>query len=183
MNRTRASKFLSLVLRHDPARIGLTLDAQGWADVDDLLQKANAASVPLTREELHEIVRTSDKQRFAISTDEIHSGTHIRANQGHSIPVDLALEPVAPPDVLYHGTVARFLPSICREGLHRGQRHHVHLSADRETASRVGKRRGEPVVLTVAAGRMQTDGYVFYCSNNGVWLVDHVPSIYVSEKD
>ena len=148
MNRTRLSKFLSLVLRHDPACIGLTLDAQGWADVDDLLQKANAAGVPLTRALLDEIVRTSDKQRFALSTD----GTRIRANQGHSIPVDLALEPVAPPNVLYHGTVARFLPSIRRKGLRRGQRHHVHLSADRETASRVGSRRGEPVVLTVAAG-------------------------------
>ena len=149
-----------------------------------MLQKANAAGVPLTRERLREIVRTSDKQRFAFCTDDIHGGTRIRANQGHSIPVDLALAPVAPPDVLYHGTVARFLPSIRREGLRRGQRHHVHLSADRETASRVGSRRGEPVVLTVNAHQMHADGHPFYRSANGVWLTEQVPPkyIYINEK-
>ena len=127
-------------------------------------------------------MRTSDKQRFALSTDEIHDGTRIRANQGHSVPVDLSLDSVAPPDLLYHGTVARFLPSIRREGLRRGQRHHVHLSADRKTASRVGSRRGSPVVLTVEAGQMHADGHPFYRSANGVWLTEQVPPKYIDEK-
>jgi putative RNA 2'-phosphotransferase len=172
---TRISKFLSLVLRHDAARIGIALDEHGWTDVATLLDACAAHGMAMTREELERVVATSDKQRFALSED----GTRIRANQGHSVEVDLALEPVAPPTLLYHGTVARFLDSIRAQGLLRGARHHVHLSADVETARRVGGRRGDAVVLVVRAGEMAATGHEFFCSDNGVWLVEHVPASYV----
>ena len=145
----RTSKFLSLVLRHRPETIGVTLDAQGWVDVDELIASAAAKGQPLTRELIGRVVAENDKQRFALSDD----GTRIRANQGHSVEVDLALEPQEPPETLYHGTAARNLRSIERDGLRRGQRHHVHLSADPVTARIVGQRHGEPVVLRVASGR------------------------------
>lgn len=168
---TRISKFLSLVLRHEPARIGITLDDAGWVDVDALLAACGAHGVPITRSALTAIVASSDKQRFALSAD----GQRIRANQGHSVDVDLQLAPAAPPPRLFHGTVAAVLPAIQAQGLLRGQRHHVHLSADVETATRVGSRRGAPVLLTVRAAEMAAAGHVFYRSSNGVWLVDHVP--------
>lgn len=167
----RVSKFLSLVLRHDPARIGITLDDAGWTDVDALLAAAAAHGVPLTRDELREIVAGSNKQRFAMSPD----GARIRANQGHSVEVDLQLAPCEPPALLYHGTVDAALPGIREEGLVRGARHHVHLSVDVETATRVGRRRGAPVLLTIRAADMHAAGHVFYRSENGVWLVDQVP--------
>ena len=170
------SKFLSLVLRHRPDRIGLALDAQGWASVDDLIGRANAAGQSLTRELLWRVVAESEKQRFALSPD----GARIRANQGHSVAVDLALEEQQPPETLYHGTVERFLAAIKREGLRRGARHHVHLSADRDTALAVGGRRGAPILLVVAAGAMWRDGQRFYRSANGVWLTDAVPPGYLS---
>jgi putative RNA 2'-phosphotransferase len=164
------SKFLSLVLRHDPARIGIVLDEHGWTDVAALLAACAAHGQLITRAELEQIVATSDKQRFALSED----GTRIRANQGHSVEVDLDLEPAVPPARLYHGTIDRFVGAIRASGLVRGERHHVHLSADVETAKKVGGRRGRPVVLTVRADEMT--GHVFYRSANGVWLVEHVPA-------
>ncbi len=173
---TRASKFLSLVLRHRPEVAGVQPDAEGWVDVDALLGGARRAGVDLDRERLARVVAENDKGRFELSAD----GTRIRARQGHSIPVELGLEPVAPPARLYHGTVDRFAASIRAGGLVRGQRHHVHLSADLETATRVGARRGAPVILTVDAARMHADGFVFTCTANGVWLVEHVPPPYLT---
>jgi putative RNA 2'-phosphotransferase len=171
----RVSKFLSLVLRHDPGKIGLTLDAAGWAEVDELIAAAARAGVEIDRETLARVVAESDKQRFALSPD----GGRIRANQGHSVEVDLGLEPRTPPEVLYHGTASRFVDSIRGSGLHAASRTHVHLSADEETARRVGQRHGSPVVLTVAAGRMHRDGRPFFRSANGVWLTDAVPAEYI----
>jgi len=171
----RTSKFLSLVLRHEPGKIGLQLDPQGWVSIDELLAKA-ARHLPLTNELLHEVVRTSDKQRFAISED----GTRIRANQGHSVPVELGLAPQVPPGQLYHGTATRFVDSIRKQGLLRGDRHHVHLSATTETAVKVGARHGQPIVLIVNAGDMHRAGHVFFQSDNGVWLVEHVPPSFLA---
>ena len=170
-NYTRAGKFLSLVLRHKPEKIGITLDRHGWAEVRDILTGLN-----LTMEDLVHIVETDEKQRYSFNEDR----TRIRANQGHSIPVDLELEPVEPPERLYHGTVERFLGSIRREGLKKGQRQYVHLSGDPETAANVGRRRGKPVVLRVDAGRMRRDGLLFYRSANGVWLTEAVPPEYLA---
>ena len=171
----RASRFLARVLRHDPALAGLRLDPQGWAGVDDLLTGCRGAGVRLTRASLAEVVETNDKRRFALSPD----GTRIRAQQGHSVDVDLGWEPSVPPALLHHGTVGRFLPAITAEGLRPMTRHDVHLSRDAETARRVGARRGAPVVLTVAAGRMHADGHVFRATGNGVWLVAAVPPEYL----
>lgn len=166
----KTSKFLSLVLRHEPDRIGLQLDNQGWASIDELLAKAST-HLPLTEELLQRVVSTSDKKRFAISED----GRRIRANQGHSVQVELGLQPQTPPGTLYHGTATRFLDSIRQQGLLRGERHHVHLSAHIDTALAVGKRHGQAVMLTVKAAQMQQAGHVFFCSDNGVWLTEHVP--------
>ena len=167
----RVSKFLSLVLRHDPSRIGITLDDAGWTDVDALLAACAAHGVTITRAQLDEIVATSDKQRYAFD----ETRTRIRANQGHSVPVELGLPPAPPPETLYHGTVEAALPGIRANGLVRGARHHVHLSADVETATKVGSRRGKPVILTIRAGAMADAGHVFYRSENGVWLTERVP--------
>jgi putative RNA 2'-phosphotransferase len=172
----KTSKFLSLVLRHRPERIGLSLDAEGWAKVSELLHLMTAAGHPITRDILVEVVAGNDKRRFAFSED----GSRIRASQGHSIGVDLALPPAVPPERLFHGTAFRFLESILEHGLLRGSRNHVHLSLDEETATRVGQRHGKPVVLKVAAGDMQRDGHVFFVSENGVWLTEHVPGKYLS---
>jgi putative RNA 2'-phosphotransferase len=171
----KTSKFLSLVLRHQPSKIGLTLDAQGWADVDELLLKANQHGVALTRPLLNEVVQHNDKQRFAFNA----YGTRIRANQGHSIKIDLGLEPITPPEYLYHGTATRFLASIRQKGLLRGKRDYVHLSPDEEMAHKVGARHGEATVLVVKAGEMQAARFTFYRSANGVWLIDHVPVVYL----
>jgi putative RNA 2'-phosphotransferase len=171
----RTSKFLSLVLRHDPGRIGLTLDPAGWADVDELLAAAAAAGVRLDRSTLERVVRENDKQRFALSPD----GARIRANQGHSIPVELGLAPRDPPEHLFHGTALHNLESIRRNGLQAGKRTHVHLSRDPATAHRVGQRHGRPVVLTVAAGAMHRHGHVFLRSENGVWLTAGVPPAFI----
>jgi putative RNA 2'-phosphotransferase len=177
-NLVKTSKFLSLVLRHRPEVIGLTLDAQGWADLDDLIARAAARGQTLSRDLIARVVAENDKQRFALSPD----GTRIRANQGHSVAVDLALEPHEPPETLYHGTATRNLRSIERDGLRRGQRHHVHLSPDPATARAVGQRHGEPVVLRVAAAAMHRDGHRFYRAENGVWLTDAVPPAYLSRE-
>lgn len=171
------SKLLSLVLRHQPEAIGLTLDEQGWADVDDLLQRLADQGKPVTRECLAEVVATNAKQRFRLSDD----GQRIRANQGHSLAVLLDLTPLTPPATLFHGTATRFLPAILAEGLTRRQRQHVHLSADSATATAVGQRHGKPVVLALDAAAMHRDGYLFYRSDNGVWLTDQVPPRYLRQ--
>lgn len=172
----KVSKFLSLVLRHQPGRIGLTLDAQGWADIDALIACAGAHGMALTREEILGVVATSDKQRFALDD----TGRRIRANQGHSIAVDLELEPREPPPVLFHGTAEAFIAGIRAEGLKPGRRQHVHLSRDAATATSVGRRHGRPVVLGVAAGRMWSAGFAFYVAANGVWLTDNVPVEFIA---
>lgn len=166
---------MSLALRHAPDRFGLQLDQHGWVPVDDLLP-----ALRITRSDLDAVVASNDKQRFALHRGP--DGTErIRANQGHSVPVDLGLTPRTPPDRLYHGTTAAALDSIRTGGLHRGRRHHVHLSSDVDTAHRVGSRRaGTVVVLTVQSGMMARDGYTFYRSANGVWLTHAVPARYLS---
>ncbi|WP_164103530.1 RNA 2'-phosphotransferase [Candidatus Laterigemmans baculatus] len=171
------SKFLSLVLRHKPEVIGMQLDPEGWLEIDVLLAKANQHGHSLTLELLHEVVATNDKKRFSLSDD----GLRIRANQGHSIAtVDLNLELASPPDVLYHGTVEAFLGRIRKHGLLKRSRNHVHLSADEITATKVGSRRGKPIVLAVAAARMHAAGHEFYLSANGVWLTEAVPAEYLT---
>jgi putative RNA 2'-phosphotransferase len=171
----RKSKFISLVLRHRPEQYGLVLDEQGWAQIDDLIAVADQAGAPLTREQLQQVVDQNDKQRFAISADK----RAIRARQGHSIAVDLQFTAIEPPPQLYHGTAEHNLESIRVQGLLRRTRRHVHLSADEATAIRVGRRHGMPVVLIVEGAAMQRDGYAFYRSENGVWLVDAVPVEYI----
>lgn len=175
------SKFLSLVLRHAPETIGLKLDENGWANIDELLQDAarHIRGSNLNRELLEEIVASSDKQRFVISED----GQRIRANQGHSVAIDLALEPRVPPVELFHGTATRFLDGIFAEGLKKVSRQHVHLSPDRETALKVGQRHGKPAILSIAAAAMHADGHLFYLSDNGVWLTDQVPVKYIGFND
>lgn len=173
--KVRISKFLSLVLRHKPETIGLSLDDAGWAEIADLIDKT-PRDLALDRALIEEIVATNDKKRFAISED----GLRIRASQGHSVEVDLSLSPSAPPDILYHGTAERFLSSIRTVGLKPGKRQHVHLSADVVTAKAVGGRHGKPVILRIRSGLMHTAGHVFYLSDNDVWLVDDVPADYLS---
>ncbi len=172
----QTSKFLSLVLRHAPSRIGLVLDAQGWTEVDTLITKANAAGFALDRATLLEIVATSDKQRFTLSAD----GARIRAAQGHSVEIDLDLSPTVPPAVLFHGTARANVDAILAEGLKPGRRRHVHLSPDMETARRVGMRHGTPVIFEVATARMHAEAHVFWQADNGVWLTDHVASTYLT---
>ena len=171
----KTSKFLSLVLRHEPEAAGVELDPAGWVSVAELLAGCARAGYAITPEELREVVRTSDKQRFALSAD----GTRIRCNQGHSVPVELGYEPTAPPEVLYHGTAEKSVEAIRAAGLERRSRHHVHLSERLDTASAVGRRHGKLVLMEVAARRMHADGMVFYRTPNGVWLTDFVPPQYL----
>ena len=170
------SKFLSKHLRHTPEALGLTLQPGGWVSVDDLLSASERAGFAIPYDELIECVETSDKKRFSVDD----TGDLIRANQGHSVEVDLQLVEQEPPDVLFHGTVERFLASILAEGLKKGKRHHVHLSEDTETARKVGARRGKPVILQVAAGTMHRQGFQFFLSANGVWLADAVPAAFLT---
>jgi putative RNA 2'-phosphotransferase len=176
VDRVRTSKFLSRILRHDPAAVGLTLDPAGWVQVDALLAALRAHGHPLSRAELQDLVVASDKRRFALDS----ATDRIRANQGHSIGVDLGLPPTTPPPTLYHGTTGRNVESILRHGIRRGARHDVHLSVEVETARRVGARRGRPVVLAIDASSMHHDGHRFSVSDNGVWLTRQVPPCYVS---
>lgn len=173
MDRVAKSRFLSYVLRHRPDEIGLVLDREGWVAIDELLAALAAHGRALDRADLETIVRESDKQRFAIR------GDRIRASQGHSVRVDLALPPSEPPAILYHGTVRGVLEAIRREGLIRGSRTHVHLSADVETAAKVGARRGKPVILKVDAAAMHREGHRFFRSDNGVWLIEAVPPRFI----
>jgi putative RNA 2'-phosphotransferase len=166
----KTSKFLSLVLRHKPATICLTLDENGWADTKELLAKINDNDFNLTFDELKTVVENSDKKRFLFSAD----FSKIRANQGHSIKVDLELTEKVPPEILFHGTADKNLKSIKEKGLIKGQRHHVHLSANNETAYKVGQRYGKPIILTIKSSLMHDQGIKFYQSENGVWLTDIV---------
>jgi putative RNA 2'-phosphotransferase len=172
----QTSRFLSLILRHQPESIGLKLNGEGWADIGELIRLANSRGTALSRKLIEEIVATSDKQRFALSDD----GAMIRANQGHSVKIDLALAPQAPPPQLFHGTASHAIEAIRAQGLKPAARQHVHLSSAFETAIAVGKRHGRPVVLTVESGQMHADGNAFYLSANGVWLTDAVPVRYIS---
>jgi putative RNA 2'-phosphotransferase len=174
----KISKYLSKHLRHQPERLGLELAAGGWVRVDDLLAALARNNFPITRERLEAVVAHNDKQRFSFDP----TGTLIRANQGHSTEVDLQLEPATPPALLYHGTGAQNVEAIRRDGLKKMARHHVHLSVDLPTATRVGARHGKPVVFAVDAAAMHRAGHTFFVSANGVWLVESVPPEYLRDS-
>lgn len=169
------SKFLSLVLRHQPEVIGLVLDENGWANTQELLQQLAKNSRKISLETLQLVVANNDKKRFIFSED----GQKIRANQGHSIEIDLGYKAVEPPTILFHGTATRFLDSIKEKGLVKGNRHHVHLSENLETATKVGSRHGKVVVIEVDAKKMHDAGLEFFVSDNGVWLTDHIPTAFL----
>ena len=171
------SKFLSLILRHKPQVIGLELDEHGWADVDELIRRVNRKR-PLDFATLEQIVATDEKQRYSFSADK----KLIRANQGHSIPVDVELAELEPPTILFHGTGEKSVASIKLHGLLKMSRLYVHLSADEETARKVGQRHGTPKIFVVDAKKMFGDGFKFFRSVNGVWLTEHVPAKYLREK-
>ncbi|MBL4632771.1 MAG: RNA 2'-phosphotransferase [Kofleriaceae bacterium] len=171
----RISKFLSLVLRHEPEVIGVALDRAGWVEIATLIAQARAHGTMIDRGILDEVVAKSTKKRFSFSED----GLRIRANQGHSLEVELGYETAIPPCLLYHGTVAQFVPMIREQGIMKMQRHHVHLSPDRGTAEAVGQRRGKPVVLIVDALKMHEAGHEFFMSANGVWLTSAVPPQFI----
>lgn len=173
------SKFLSYVLRHQPDAIGLQLDKEGWANLSELINLANTDGRNLTLELVKEVVATNDKKRFVFSED----GKKIRASQGHSVAIELGLEPVTPPDFLYHGTATRFLDSILEKGLIPGSRRHVHLSAEQTTAVEVGRRHGKPAVLTIRSSEMHSSGHDFFLSENGVWLTLSVPVEFLIFED
>lgn len=174
-NLQQTSKFLSLILRHRPEKIGLDLDPNGWAKVDELLEKLDKSGHPIDFSTLKTVVETNNKQRFAFSPD----FKKIRANQGHSVRIDLGLTPAEPPALLFHGTATKNISSIKSGGLNRGKRHHVHLSLDEETAMQVGGRHGQAVVLRIFAGEMRRAGHQFFCSENNVWLTESVPVAFI----
>jgi putative RNA 2'-phosphotransferase len=174
--RVTISKFLSKHLRHQPEALGLTLAEGGWVEVEILLDACAQHGVPITREQLDDVVRTSDKQRFAFD----EAGRRIRANQGHSTAVDLQLEPVEPPAILYHGSAEANITQILAFGLLKMKRHHVHLSLELATARKVGQRHGKPVVFAIDSAAMHAKGHRFYVSVNGVWLTDHVPAEFLT---
>ncbi|WP_415324692.1 RNA 2'-phosphotransferase [Chryseobacterium sp. MMS23-Vi53] len=176
----KISKFISLVLRHKPEIINLNLDENGWTSVDELITKSKRDSYEgFTFEELEEMVETNDKKRFIFNEDK----TRIRANQGHSIDIDLALKPQQPPEFLYHGTAERNRDSILEKGIEKRNRQHVHLSQDKETATKVGMRHGKPLILIIKTKEMFNDGIEFYLSENNVWLTDFVDTKYIYNKD
>ena len=170
-NNTNISKYLSYILRHKPESIGLVLDNNGWADIDELIDKTTEFT--LTRDQIKQIAKESDKQRFTINQNKI------RANQGHSINIDLGLNTSTPPEYLYHGTATRFLDSILQGGLTPKERQHVHLSPDVQTAKKVGQRHGKPIALRINALLMDKQGYRFFISDNGVWLTESVPTEFI----
>ncbi|MCB0835569.1 MAG: RNA 2'-phosphotransferase [Bacteroidetes bacterium] len=175
----KIGKFLSLVLRHKPEVIGVELDENGWTDIETLMVKLAAKGKAISRDDLQQIVVNNNKKRYAISED----GKRIRARQGHSIKVDLGYEPVTPPEFLFHGTAAQHIHSIKATGLEKRNRHHVHLSLDKETATQVGGRHGKPVILVVKAGEMYEKGNSFFVSENGVWLTEEVPVEFIVFPD
>lgn len=166
---------MSLALRHKPEALDLQLDNQGWSTIEALIKGFQNKGISLTLEQLQKIVEENNKKRFTFNED----GTMIRANQGHSIDIDLGMEPTTPPPTLFHGTATRFLDSIQATGLEKRSRQHVHLSADKETASQVGKRHGKLVILVVRSAEMHEKGFEFFISKNGVWLTDHVPAEFI----
>ena len=176
---TRSSKFLSLILRHEPAKFGVALDSAGWTEVEALLEAWRKHGRAIDRGLLEQIVATNDKKRFAFD----ETGTRIRANQGHSVEVELGYEPASPPALLYHGTATRFVAAIEAEGLKKMARHHVHLSAEEATARAVGRRHGKPAVLVIDSAAMVGDGFAFFLSTNKVWLVDRVPARFIRFPD
>ena len=175
MNIEKLSKFISLILRHKPEEIGITLDEHGWAKVEDLINGINKSGRHIDMNVLEEIVKTDSKQRYSFNEDK----TKIRANQGHSIQVDLELKKLAPPNILYHGTATKSLEGIKSQGIKSMSRQYVHLSKDFETAKQVGSRHGKPVILIIDAKRMYEDGIKFYLSENGVWLTEYVDPKYI----
>ena len=175
MTDTEISRYMALLLRHKPEIAGLVLDKQGWADVDMLLKCISENMEPVSFERLCEIVKNDSKQRYSFNEDK----SRIRANQGHSVNVDVGLKAAVPPEYLYHGTATRFVESIDRGGIIRKTRLYVHLSRDAETATQVGMRHGKPFIYRVRSGEMARDGYVFYLSENGVWLTENVPVKYL----
>lgn len=176
-NSVEISKFLSYVLRHKPEAIGLKLDTEGWANISDLVRGAQQVGQTLNEEIIRVVVENSEKQRFTMSGD----GKRIRAAQGHTTgAVAIDHKRVVPPAILYHGTATRFETSIMQEGLRPGQRHHVHLSDNFDTAESVGLRYGKPLVLSVAAARMHDQGFAFYQADNGVWLTALVPTTFLT---
>jgi putative RNA 2'-phosphotransferase len=174
MSNNEISKFIALILRHKPESIGISLDEHGWANVDELIAGINKTT-PFDMETLEEIVRTDNKQRYSFNEDK----TLIRANQGHSIPVDVELEERIPPEILFHGTGEKYVQSIDKEGLIPKSRLYVHLSVDIDTATKVGQRHGKPVIYKVNALKMHEEGFKFYISKNGVWLIKSVPIQYL----
>ena len=177
MSLKETSKFISLILRHKPDVIGITLDEHGWANVDELIAGVSKTH-PLNMSTLEQIVAENEKQRYSFNEDK----TLIRANQGHSIPVDVELEEKEPPEILFHGTGEKYVDSISKEGLIPKSRLYVHLSADEETAVKVGQRHGKPVIFKVKSGEMHRNGFKFYCSVNGVWLTKNVPVHYLESN-
>ncbi|WP_371199263.1 RNA 2'-phosphotransferase [Flammeovirga sp. OC4] len=175
----RTSKLLSLVLRHKPQTIAITLDENGWTDVEILMKQLEAYQHPITLQELEFLVENNNKKRFSFNEDK----TMIRANQGHSVNVDLNLQPITPPSILYHGTAEKFLKSIREKGLIKKNRHHVHLSADIETARSVGQRHGKVVIFEVNTQKMLEEGVLFFKSENNVWLTDTVPFHFLKQID
>ena len=174
-NIKKISKLLSLVLRHKPEKAGIIIDQNGWTDVKTLLKNINTKFFELSFEQLKKAVDTNDKKRYSFNK----SFTKIRANQGHSIPVDLELKPMVPPEFLYHGTPCRFVSSIFKEGIKKQSRQYVHLSSDIKTAKKVGNRRGKSTILKIAALQMHFAGFEFYISENMVWLTDYVDPKYI----
>lgn len=176
---THISKFLSLVLRHQPETIGIQLDQSGWTDIAELIEKSNNYGVKFDREILNHIVATNSKKRFAFN-DTLDK---IRASQGHSVEIELGYINQKPPEILFHGTGEKSVQSILATGLERRNRQHVHLSSDFNTAIKVGQRHGKPFVFKVLAEQMYYDNFQFYISDNGVWLTEHVPIKYLKQND
>lgn len=171
----RISKLLSLVLRHKPETIGISLDENGWTDVEILIKRVNESGTFISKDVIRHVVGNNSKKRFAFNEDE----TMIRANQGHSVEIELGYEPVEPPVILFHGTPENAVKSILENGIQKRNRHHVHMSADVDTARNVGQRYGHPVVLQIAAQNMYADGFQFFRSENHVWLTNDVPAEYI----
>ena len=176
---THISKFLSLVLRHQPETISIQLDQNGWVDIDELIEKANNYGIKFDRPTLNHIVETNSKKRFACN----ETLDKIRASQGHSIEIELGYTNEKPPEILFHGTAEKFVQSILEIGLEKRSRQHIHLSSDLETAIKVGQRHGKPFVFKVLAEQMHNDNFQFFKSDNGVWLTDNVPTKYLKRSD
>ena len=177
-NKIKTGKFLSLILRHSPELIGIEMDSQGWVNIKELISKCAAKGKRFSMADLEEIVETNNKRRYSFNEDK----TKIRANQGHSIDVDLEFSPVEPPEILYHGTAESFYNSIMEKGIIKKNRQHVHLSDNRTTAHNVGARHGKPLILRVLSGEMHTDGIEFFLSENGVWLTDYIDPKYIEKE-